>query len=367
MTVLDYFDAYAARYQPYKDGRWCYEDGCIYRGLVMLHQATAQPRWLDHLTRLTAPQIAADGTLSGYRIEEFNIDNILAGRCLFHLSQQTGDPRYMAAAHLLADQLAHHPRTQAGNYWHKQRYPQQVWLDGLYMALPFQMEYAQATDQPALITDALDQLNGALALTAGPAGLYMHGYDAARRQEWADPVTGQSRAVWARALGWLAMAMVDIAAIVPQRAPRQKTADLLHAIVAQRAPSGLWPQVLDAPQLVGNYDESSASAMFAYALLRASDLGLGAWHSPGKGALKRLIDTRLLRVDGITQLTKICHVAGLGGFDGKIRDGSPGYYLTEDIVADDAKGVGPLMMAVAQSTQSAHQTSAPPSFARIDG
>lgn len=348
MIPLDYFDRYAARYQHYKGGSWCYEDGCIYRGLAMLHAATGDARWLDHLLRLSAPQIAADGTLTGYRKSEFNIDHILAGRCLFHLADQTGDPRYMAAARHLADQLAQHPRTKTGNYWHKQRYPQQVWLDGLYMGLPFQIEYGQRTDQPQLVRDALTQIDTALDLTATTGGLYVHGYDAAHSQSWADPATGRSAAVWARALGWLAMALVDVAQLCPDTAPLPRTRALLDAIAQEQSRSGLWPQVLAQPDLAGNYEESSASAMFAYAFLRAERLGLGPYGANGFRALTALCDHKLEKIDGVQQLTGICHVAGLGGFEGAYRDGSPEYYLTEDIVADDSKGVGPLMMASAE-------------------
>src|SRR5690606_23242222 len=134
--------------------------------------------------------------LQGFAAEDFNIDNILAGRVLFPLARQTGDARYMAAARHLIGQLDRQPRIPAGNYWHKQRYPHQLWLDGLYMGLPFQIEYAQATGESARITDALLQFATALVLTAVPGGLYAHGYDDSRTQAWADPVTGRSSAVW---------------------------------------------------------------------------------------------------------------------------------------------------------------------------
>lgn len=352
MTVLDYFDRYARDYAPYKGGPWCYEDGCIYRGLTLLHRATGEARWLEHLLRLTAPQIGADGTLAGYRPEEFNIDHILAGRCLFHLADVTGEARYMAAAGRLAGQLARHPRTASGNYWHKQVYPEQVWLDGLYMGLPFQVEYGQRSGQPALIADAQAQLARALALTARPDGLHVHGHDAARVQPWADPETGQSPAVWARAMGWLAMALVDMVALTG--APAAETRRVLAVILAEARPSGLWPQVLAAPTLAGNYEESSASAMFAYALAAAARLGVGPEGSAqaAAAARARLLAERL-RPDAATpggpvRLQGICHVAGLGPYGGTLRDGTPGYYLTEPIVADDPKGVGPLMMAVAE-------------------
>lgn len=359
MIPTDYFDAVATRYRPYKGGSWCYEDGCLYRGLDLLTGATGDPRWRAHLHRLADAQIGADGALAGYDPDEFNIDHILAGRILFPLAGETGDPRYLAAARRLAGQLERHPRIPAGNYWHKKRYPHQLWLDGLYMGLVFQVEYGLASGEDGWISDALSQLATALVLTAAPGKLHVHGYDDARAQKWADPVTGQSPAVWARAMGWLVMALVDILTILPAtlatRALRARTAAILSALADRQQPGGLWPQVLAAPDLAGNYAESSASAMIAYGFLRAARLGLvtGAaaerLKAAGLAAFGALVTRRLeAGADGIVRFTGICHVAGLGGFEGVYRDGTPAYYLTEPVVADDAKGVGPLMMAAAE-------------------
>ncbi|MGH6805545.1 MAG: glycoside hydrolase family 88/105 protein [Ensifer adhaerens] len=366
MNPTEYFDEFATRYISYKGGSWCYEDGCVYRGLIHLFEATGDARWKAHLHRLADPQIAADGALSGYDPHEYNIDHIFAGRSLFALAEGSDDPRYLLAADRLAGQLQSHPRIAAGNYWHKKRYPHQVWLDGLYMGLPFQIEYGKSTGRTGLIADALQQFSTALALTATTGGLFVHGYDDSRRQRWADPVTGRSPAVWARAVGWLAMALVDALAMLPAdeatASLRQRTSLLLTEITTRQATStGLWPQVLDAPDLKGNYEESSASAMFAYALMRAAHRGLvdpdraAVLAVAGRRALDGLLRARLVADDeGITRFTTIVHVAGLGGFEGSYRDGSARYYLTEPIVADDAKGVGPLMMAYAESLMAAH-------------
>lgn len=356
MDPTDYFDQFAQRYTPYKGGSWCYEDGCVYRGLRLLFEATGEVRWNKHLHRIIDRQVASDGTLLGYDPAEYNIDNILAGRVLFPLAAETGDPRYSKAADHLAGQLQNHPRILAGNYWHKNRYPHQVWLDGLYMGLPFQIEYALVNDKPALIADALQQFSTALVFTATKGGLYVHGYDDSRKQRWSDTTTGKSPAVWARAVGWLAMALVDALALLPKdgatTALRQRTRRLLDELTARQASSGLWMQILDEPDLADNYEETSASAMFAYALLRAARLGLAEPDravSAGDRALDALLSRRLETDDqGVTRLTTIVGVAGLGGFEGNYRDGSPGYYLTEKVVADDAKGVGPLMMAFAE-------------------
>lgn len=160
-------------------------------------------------------------------------------------------------------------------------------------------------------------------------------------------------------MGWLAMALVDALVLLPEDAAtrplRARTRTILSALARRQAPSGLWPQVLDADALEGNYEESSASAMFSYALFRAARLGLGEgeeaahWRAAGQRALDALTSTRLAEVDGTLRMTGICHVAGLGALSGPYRDGTPGYYLTEPIVSDDAKGVGPLMMAYAEA------------------
>lgn len=360
MALPAYFEDFLDAYEPYKGSNWCYEDGCIYRGLELLGNATKDPRWFAHLHRLADRQISPDGTLIGYDPMEYNIDHILSGRVLFALHRESGDERYLMAADRLFAQLQTHPRISAGNYWHKQRYPYQVWLDGLYMGLPFQIEYGQVRGKPGLIVDALQQFATALALTAAPGGLYVHGYDDARTQAWADPITGKSPAVWARALGWLAMALTDALALLPKDEGTAilslRLAALLEAVMLRQTPDGLWMQVLDADDLTGNYEESSASAMFAYALLRAARLDLASGSEPqrlaaaGQRALQALVDKRIrLGADGKHHFGGIVHVAGLGGYEDRYRDGSATYYLTEPVVEDDAKGTGPLMMAYAES------------------
>lgn len=354
MPIFAYADAYARDYAPYKGGAWCYEDGCLYRGLVLLNQTTGEARWLDHLYRLAGAQVAEDGALSGYDPEEYNIDNILAGRCLFHLARKTGETRFLAAAGRLAAQLETHPRTRTGNYWHKAIYPEQVWLDGLYMGLPFQIEYGQVTGRGALVEDAVAQLLSALDLTRRPDGLYAHGYDAARAQGWADPGTGQSPALWARALGWLAMALADCCDLLAERAPEALAfalRDLLDRLEGLATPAALWLQVPDSPDLPGNYAETSGSAMIAYAGLSAARQGIRPYGLTTALSTLATLEQVRLRPDaalGRTRLEGVCAVAGLGGASAR-RDGTPAYYISEPVVSDDPKGAGPLMMAAAEA------------------
>ncbi|WP_417259900.1 glycoside hydrolase family 88/105 protein [Celeribacter sp.] len=348
--LTDYFDSFLYNYAPYKSGAWCYEDGLIYRGLEVLYKATEDERYLEALRVRVDAKIDDDGHLRGYDPNDYNIDNVQSGRALVALTKITGEQRYLDVASQLMRQLTHHPRTKSGVYWHKLRYPWQVWLDGLYMGPPFQISYAQATDQPDLITDAITQISTAMEMTHNPqTALYAHAVDEARMQPWADPVTGQNPAHWSRALGWLAMALVDVAELVGTKAfaPLEaRTREFLTAIAAHRTPNGLWQQVFDQPDLNGNYEESSASAMFTYALVKGIDLGL--WDGNRDGLVQTLFDGVMkAKNGGGLEMVNMCHVAGLGLYEDRFRDGSAAYYISEATCSDDAKGVGPLMMCQA--------------------
>ncbi|EUB99629.1 glycosyl hydrolase family 88 [Rhizobium sp. CF080] len=368
--LQDYFETYIRDYEYYKGGAWCYEDGCLYRGLIALYEATGGRQWLDHLIRLVSGQIDAQGRLVGYEIDEFNIDNILPGRALVFLYRHTGESRWLDAAAPLATQLETHPRTDSDVYWHKLRYPHQIWLDGLYMALPFKVEYARAVSRPQAVEEALRQFTTALDLTYDQeADLYRHGYDEARQQSWADVESGLSPAHWARSIGWLAMAFVDIIENLPTGTARRELTGRAEALasrlIALRTIDHRWLQVIDQPDEALNYPESSATAMFSYFLQKLARLGGPASVSEaGRTSLQSLTGQELRRdADGRLRLHNICCVAGLGGFNGRYRDGTVGYYLSEEIRPDDIKGVGPLMMAYAETlldTQSVMPQSARP-------
>lgn len=350
-----YFDSYARDYAYYKGGAWCYEDGCLYRGLSALHDATGDRRWLDHLLRLVNGQVDSSGQIRGYAREEYNIDNLLPGRALLYLDRHTSDPRYRAATEHLAIQLEEHPRIAAGCYWHKLRYPHQVWLDGLYMALPFKAELGRATNRPRLAAEACLQMLSALTLTFDEkGGLYRHGYDESRQQPWADRHTGLSPAHWARAIGWMAMALIDLIECLPAGEERDRLASRLVGLSLRlkelRTPDGRWLQVIDRPDIPGNYAESSATAMFAYVYLKAARLNVASVDPEIGRAALRSLEEKALRPDGRNRivLQDVCCVAGLGPLGGVYRDGTSTYYLSEPLRSDDVKGVGPLMMAEAE-------------------
>jgi unsaturated rhamnogalacturonyl hydrolase len=281
---------------------------------------------------------------------------IRAGAVLAPLHRHTGEARFRKAMDIQFAPLKTFPRTRSGNYWHKARYPHQVWLDGLYMGQPFQLDYARITGNTDLFDDTLRQIRTVEQRMRQPGtGLYYHGWDESRQQRWADPKTGLSPHVWGRAMGWWLCALVDGYEASEGFAPEGR-AEIAHilkaaldAMLSMRSPNGLWYQIVDQGARAGNYEEASASLMTTYALLKSARLGItgDATRRAGLQSLSACINRFLTPV----ALNGICRVAGLGG--DPYRDGSYEYYLSEKIVANDPKGVGPFFMAVAEAVHPA--------------
>jgi len=338
--------------------RWDYTAGVVLLAIDRVAASRNDNAMRTYVKRNMDRFVQPDGSITGYRQDEFNLDQIAQGRLLFPLLSRTGDERYRKAARQLRDQLARHPRTSEGGFWHKQVYPQQMWLDGLYMAEPFYAEYARVFNDAAAFDDVTKQfLLVARHTRDSKTGLMYHGWDAAKAQKWANPETGLSPAFWGRAMGWYMLGAVDALDYIP-RTHRDREAlirtlqEAADAITRAQDPvTGLWWQVLDEPNRGGNYFEASASSMFVYALAKAARLGYidSKYRAVASRGFDGLV-ANLVKVtpDGLVSLTGICQVAGLGGNlrkDGSYRDGTFAYYVSEPIVADDYKGVGPFIMA----------------------
>ena len=341
---------YLAQWRAYRPF-WNYEDGCIYKGCLDLAAATGESRFHEFVQREVSARVAPDGALRGYDPGEFNIDNVSPGKVLFPLLASTGEARFRAAIERQEVQLDRHPRTASGNFWHKRIYPHQVWLDGLYMAQPFRCSYATLTGRTEILDDVLRQFAHVRATMRDEAtGLYYHGWDESRSERWSDPATGCSPCFWGRAMGWYAMALVDCCELTADHAQMLSplaTAlqETTGALMRVRSPRGLWFQVLDQGSREGNYEEASASLMFAYALMKGARLKLlpNALGDAGWQSLCACVDVFLTD----HALSGICGVAGLGNVP--YRDGSYEYYLSEPVVANDPKGVGALFMALSEA------------------
>jgi len=335
--------------------RWGYEQGVALKAIERVWERTGERKYLDYLVRIMDYCIGDDGSIKNFKMADYNLDNINAGRTLLTLSQQPGlnQAKYRKAALLLHQQLQEQPTTADGGYWHKKRYPQQMWLDGLYMAEPFSAEYSQLFQQPEGFDHVVKQFALVEKYMMDPTtGLLYHGYDESREQQWANKTTGQSPNFWSRGMGWYAMALVDVLDYFPKNHPQraqliqylQRLAPVLATY--QDPKTGAWFQVTDQGTRAGNYVEASASCMFVYALAKGVRLGyLGNKYkqTAQKGYQGLLTEFVQHEPDGTLALNGTVSVGGLGGTP--YRDGSYAYYLSEPIKQNDLKGVGPFIMA----------------------
>ena len=337
-----------------KCNKWNYIDGCMITGILERYEITGESRFLDFADRFLSGFVEEDGRIRTYDPAEYSLDNVNPAKNLFTLYDLTGKEKYRKALELVRSQLSTMPRTPEGNFWHKLIYPNQVWLDGIYMALPFYMEYEKRFDAQKDCEDICRQIaNVEIRMRDPKTGLYYHGYDASRKMYWADPDTGCSPNFWLRAEGWFILGLVDVLEIMkdlPMQAEsvhlQHMLLDLAKALSKYQDPSGLWYQLIALPELAGNYLETSGTALISAALLKAVRLGFlpESFRAVGEKAFYGIVDHRLTKnADGTPCVTGICLVAGLGGE--QHRDGSVAYYLSEPVVQNDAKGVGPLLLA----------------------
>jgi unsaturated rhamnogalacturonyl hydrolase len=332
---------------------WNYELGVLLNGMDAAWYDTADGRDYHYTKRAIDQLVSSDGSIPTYNASAYSLDNIALGRQLLLLYRVTQAPRYYEAATLLRRQLDSQPRNASGGFWHKRIYPNQMWLDGLYMAEPFYAEYASLFHQPRDFADITSQF--ALMerhARSSKTGLLYHGWDESKKQAWADKTTGTSHIFWARGMGWYMMALVDTLPYYPQNDPGRATLlDLLNRTAAaviryQDKQTGLWYQVLDKPEAPGNYVESSAACMFTYALQKGVRLGYlprrysqnasRAW----QGILTHFVQTG---TDGSVTISGTVKGIGLGG--SPYQDGSYSYYVHSPVVSNDPKGVGAFLLA----------------------
>jgi len=333
--------------------RWDYEQGVILKSFDVLSKATGKSTYYNYSKKLIDHFVEGDGTIRTYELLDYNLDNITPGRVVLVLYRATKEEKYRKAANTLHEQLEWQPRTKEGGFWHKHRYPYQMWLDGLYMAGPFSAEYAKVFNVDKDFNDVIDQFVWMEKHARDPkTGLIYHGWDESRKQKWSNPETGLSKEFWGRGMGWYAMALVDVLDYVPQQHPRRneliailkRTAEAIKNF--QDPNSGVWYQVLNKGTVKGNYLEASVSCMFTYALAKGARLGYldKSYTAVAKrgfdGILKNFIQTD---EHGYVHLNGTVSVGGLGGTP--YRDGTFEYYLSEPLRVDDLKGVGPFISA----------------------
>lgn len=332
---------------------WNYTQGLIAHAMILVWKENGNETFYKYAKSYADKFIDSNGNVLTYQVKDYNIDCVNSGKFLFDIYERTHEERYLKVVHLMREQLKTQPRTSEGGFWHKQRYPHQMWLDGLYMGAPFYAQYASQMNQADLFDDIVKQFQIIHKHTYNPAvGLNYHGWDESKQQKWADPKTGCSSQYWGRAMGWYAMALVDVLDYLPIDHPgRPEVLQILNQVATglqkfQDSKSGVWYQVMDQANRKGNYLEATASSMFTYALLKASRKGyIGQEYTAVATKAYRGLIANFIQdnSNGTISLTKCCSVAGLGG--NPYRDGTYAYYIGEPVRDNDPKGVGPFIMA----------------------
>ncbi len=328
---------------------WSYDQGVIFSGIKGLWYKTSDPKYFRYMQRWMDNMIDDNGGIKGYKQEDYNIDNVLLGRTLLLLYKVTEKPKYYKAALTLRKQLQNQPRTNAGGFWHKKRYPYQMWLDGLYMGEPFYTEWATTFHEDTALNDIARQFILMEQFSRdSKTGLMYHGYDESRQQQWADKTTGLSPNFWARAMGWYGAALVDVLEEFPATHPKYDSLVQIlnrYAVAVRKvqdAKTGLWWDVLNFPNREKNYFEASASSQFVYALAKGVRLGLlpNSFLQTATKGYEGITRNFIATENGLTVLNGTVSVSGLGGDPGKYRDGSYAYYMSEKVITNDPKGVG---------------------------
>ena len=356
-----------------KKPKWSYVMGIEMEGMLDTYEAykDGNEAILEYLKEYPQTMIDEKGNITGYKYEDFNLDNVRTAKFILRMHSIAPTKGTEKALKTLFKQLVNQPRTKEGVYWHKAIYANQVWLDGIFMGLPFYCNYAVQTMKPKkaekYLNDAVDQMVKTDYRTYDEkTQLWKHAWDETHQQFWANKEDGKSQHCWARALGWYVMAMTECLDAMPENyARRQEVIDLLNkamksVVKYQDKKTGVWYDVLDVKS-DKNYLESTASSMFAYVLLKGYRKGylseeyLKAGVKAYNGILKQFIK---VNADKTISLTRCCAVSGLGPGPGPYvkkpnykRDGSFEYYMSEPIRDNDAKGVGPFIWASLEMEQ----------------
>lgn len=337
--------------------KWNYTTGLELLSMLDVADTYGCDDVYDYVVKYYDSIVREDGSVITYKKSNYNLDHVCPARPLFALYERTGEERYKAVLDTVFVQLQEHPRNDDGGFWHKKSYPHQMWLDGLYMGEPFYAEYAVRNYGASelfdnLKADIVRQFVAVAEHTYDPATrLYRHACDVSCEMFWCDKTTGQSAHAWGRAMGWYAMAIVETLQYLGVDETTQPMVDILNHIYEvlpeyASPESGMWYQVLDCPGREGNYEEATGSIMFVYAMMKGVRLGYlpAEMKEESRRLYERFVE-RFVREneDGTISITDCCAVAGLGGKT--MRSGDFDYYISEPIIENDCKGVGPFVWA----------------------
>jgi unsaturated rhamnogalacturonyl hydrolase len=328
--------------EPAALGKWGYAISLYLYGQYLVYQRTSVKKQLDYIQGWVDSGVDANGVMSA----KLNaLDDMLGGNLLLILHKETGQQKYKTAADSIRKRIETFPRTEDGGIWHATSRQHQLWLDGMYMSMPFLVRYGAAfNDQQYACDEAAKQLLIYAKHLNDPAtGLLFHAYDESGEQKWADPVTHHSAIFWCRAIGWYGMALIEVLEIMPHTHPqRPELLKLVRQLAAayekyQDPATGLWYQVVDQGSLPANWHETSSSSMYTYTLSRAMERGyIGKQYARvSKKGYAGVLTQLSHDSDGFAHIANICEGTNVSDL---------AYYLARPKSTDDFHGIGAFLI-----------------------
>lgn len=353
-SFIDLADSTLKRFPDLSD-KWDHEYGVVLKGMEDVWKLTGDKKYFDFIEKSIDPNVLDDGSIKGYVMETYEVDNINTGRVLFPLYKETKNEKYKKAINLLRSQFDTHPRTSFGNILHKKGLDDIIFIDSIYMGLTFLAQYGYEFNDQEDLDDVINQIiNAANYNQNKETGLLLQGYNETKTAFWADKETGLSGSYWGRGLGWYSVAITEVLEMIDENHPKWKELldiyqRMMEGIAKVQDETGVWWQVVDQGSREGNYLEASASSMFTYSLAKGFRLGLlgKEYKDVAEKAYEGLVN-QFIQIDenGDANLTGTCKSGGLGSKD--YRDGSFESYACEETGINDHKGVGAFLMAGVQ-------------------
>ncbi len=329
-------------------GHFHYHQGVFLSGVHHTWQLNSNPRYMEYIREWVDSCIEPDGNIHGFN--PGNLDDLQPGILLFPLYDQTGDERYRLAMDTIALFYNATPVNPDGGFWHGCTCRNQMWLDGLYMAGPYMTEYGVRFDRPDMIENVVYQATLMREKTRDEAtGLWRHAWDYEHKRPWADPETGKSPEFWGRSMGWVPVALLQDAALLPEGHPgREKltwiACDLLKALLPWQDPdSGLWYQVTNKGDQPGNWPESSCTCLYTAALCMAMRMGL--MDPKNEDAVRKAINgvmNYVGRDENGLLIGNICIGTGVGDYP---------FYCARPTSVNDLHGAGAFLLMCTEAAK----------------
>ena len=323
---------------------WGYAKSLYLYGVYLVYLRTKDKRYLAHIKDWVDLHVDETGTIN----RPINaLDYMLPGNLLLILYRETKQEKYKLAAAHIRRTFDTYPRTHDGGFWHADTKSRewQLWADGVFMSLPFLVRYGQMFNDLAYANDEATKqlLIYASHLSDPQTGLLFHAYDESGTQAWADPVTHHSHYFWCRAIGWYAMALIEVLDILPANHPnRPKLIALVQQLVKafarfQDKQTGLWYQVVDKGDVAENWLETSSSSMYTYAIWLAVKRGYvnKSYRDVARKGYKGVLTKLSTGPDGLTNLIDICEGTNVGDL---------AYYFARKRNENDFHGLGAFLI-----------------------